>query len=197
MSSWPTTSTGSAGVTDRHRRHHRPDRVRRGIRGFVTIDFEQSRDRRPHPQRAGLRAALEREKIVDRTSRGRRARVVSGKPLVGASAPFGLRWEDTSKTRLVLDPETAPVVRAIFSLAQEGVSLRGIAAEMEQRGIASPAGKSRWCSTSVRHILTRSTYTGSQITFRERWTRRPGGGTDPSPGTTEEQIIVPNVAPAW
>ena len=121
--------------------------------------------------------------------------VASGKPLPGAYPPFGLLWADATKTRLVLDPETAPAVRAIFSLALEGVSLRGIAAEMEQRG--SP--RQRECPVvrdQRRHILDPldlHRLTGGLPGARDT---SSGRRTDPSPGTSEEQIIVPNVAPA-
>jgi site-specific DNA recombinase len=162
---------------------------------LVTEDFERSATGTFLRNAKAFVAELEREKIKERTGRGRRERAVSGKLLPGAYPPFGLQWADAAKTRLVLDPDTGPVVRTIFTLALEGLSLRAIAAQLERRGIASPAGNARWSASSVRHILTRPVYTGSQVAFRERLTRRPGGGHIRRAGTSEEQIIVPNVAP--
>src|SRR5215213_8837769 len=120
---------------------------------LVTEDFEKSATGTFLRGAKAFAAELEREKIAERTGCGRRQRVASGKPLPGANPPFGLHWADAIKTRLVLDPATAPAVRAIFTVAVEGVSLRGIAIQMEQRGIGSPAGNTRWCATSVRHSL--------------------------------------------
>src|SRR5215213_8096000 len=143
---------------------------------LVTEDFERSATGTFLRNAKAFVAELEREKIKERTGRGRRERAVSGKLLPGAYPPFGMQWADAARTRLVLDLDTAPVVRTIFTLALEGLSLRTIAARLERDGILSPAGNSRWCATSVRHILTRPVYTGSQVAFRERLTRRPDGG---------------------
>src|SRR5215204_4666156 len=84
---------------------------------LVTEDFEQSATGTFLRGAKAFAAELEREKIAERTGRGRRQRVASGKPLPGAHPPFGLHWADAIKTRLVLDP--APAVRAIFTLALE------------------------------------------------------------------------------
>src|SRR5215207_5985931 len=78
---------------------------------LVTEDFEQSATGTFLRGAKAFAAELEREKIAERTGRGRRQRVASGKPLPGAHPPFGLHWADATKTRLVLDPATAPAVR--------------------------------------------------------------------------------------
>src|SRR5215213_2743464 len=59
---------------------------------FVTLDFEQSETGALIRNVRAFAAALEREKIAERTQRGRRARVASGKPLVGARPRYGYVW---------------------------------------------------------------------------------------------------------
>ena len=138
-------------------------------------------------------AELEREKIAERTQRGRRARVASGKPIVGPRAAYGYTWS-ADKTRYVLDLETAPVVRMIFDWALDGVTLRGIAARLSERGIPSPTGQGRWSPAVLRHLLLRHVYTGDAMAYARRADRRPGGGYHRRAGTAEELVAVPNVA---
>ena len=99
-------------------------------------------------------AELEREKILKRTQRGRRARVASGKPMVSARPPFGYQW-NTDKSGYVLDPEAAPVVRLVFDLALAGMSLRSICARLEERGVTSPTGRPQWTAATIREVLLR------------------------------------------
>ena len=54
---------------------------------FVTLDFEQSETGALLRNVRAFAAALEREKIGERTQRGTRARVASGKPLAGSKPP--------------------------------------------------------------------------------------------------------------
>lgn len=68
-------------------------------------------------------AETEREKIIERTVRGRMARVTERKLLLpGPKPPYGYVWADDRdhrgwqiKGRLVEDPNTAPIVRRIFN----------------------------------------------------------------------------------
>src|SRR3712207_6852742 len=51
-------------------------------------------------------AEVEREKIAERTQRGLRARVATGKPTGTGAAPYGLRWRDDAKSGYEIDPAT-------------------------------------------------------------------------------------------
>jgi site-specific DNA recombinase len=161
---------------------------------FVTLDFEQSETGALIRNVRAFAAALEREKIAERTQRGRRARVASGKPLVGRKAPYGYRWADDEKTRLDLDPDTAPVVRRLFDWALAGVSLRETVKRLADLGIPSPTGKPRWSFSPVRDILRRTVYTGAASAYALRSERRPQGGYARRPGTTDEIVLLPNIA---
>src|SRR5215211_5034331 len=61
---------------------------------FVTLDFEQSETGALLRNVRAFAAALEREKIAERTQRGRRARVAAGKPLVSPRPPYGYAFND-------------------------------------------------------------------------------------------------------
>ena len=162
---------------------------------LVTEDFEKSATGTFLRGAKAFAAELEREKIAERTQRGRRARVASGKPLVGGKPPYGYVWADDEKSRLVLDPETAPVVRMLFDWALAGVSLRGSVARLAERDIPSPSGKPRWVLPAVRNILLRTVYTGAVSAYALRSERRANGGYARRAATAEEIVVLPNVAP--
>lgn len=163
---------------------------------LVTEDFERSATGTFLRNAKAFVAELEREKIAERTQRGRRARVASGKPLAGRKAPYGYVWADAEKSHLVLDPEIAPIVRSIFDAALTGGTLRGIAASLTERGVPTPMGGSRWSAAGVRTVLLRSTYTGVHTAIQTRRERRPGGGYSQRRATAEERIALPGIAPA-
>src|SRR5215213_11863649 len=76
---------------------------------LVTEDFEKSATGTFLRSAKSFVAELEREKIAERTQRGRQARVASGKPIVSPRPPFGYQWTD-DKSAYVIDPATAPII---------------------------------------------------------------------------------------
>jgi site-specific DNA recombinase len=141
-------------------------------------------------------AELEREKIAERTQRGRRARVANGKPIPGGKPPYGYLWTNDEKTRLDLDPDTAPVVRSIFDLALAGGSLRATAKRLDERGILTPYGRSSWTAATVRRILTREMYSsGAATAFEILYERKAAGGYRQVVRPDHERVRIANVAP--
>jgi site-specific DNA recombinase len=138
----------------------------------------------------------DRDQIIRQTQAGMRARVASGKPLVGGKPPFGYIWAGAGKTRLDLDPETAPVARMIFDWALEGISIRGIVQRLEDRGIPSPMGKRFWSLSRIRSLLLRPTYSGTIVAYREQVTRAKGGGYLRRFSPPEAQVALSGIAPA-
>ena len=57
---------------------------------------------------------------------------------IGNYAPHGYCKDPENKNRLVIDPETAPVIRQIFQWRSEGVSYMGINRRLNESGIPSP-----------------------------------------------------------
>ncbi len=163
---------------------------------LVTEDFEKSATGTFLRNAKSFVAELEREKITERTGRGKRARVASGKPLVGQKAAVRLPVGTLTSRAYLLDPETAPIVRRIFDLALGGTSLRSICAVLERDAIPSPGGDARWTATGVRHILIRPTYSGTAVAYRHRHERRPGGGYVIREASDGEMVAMPGIAPA-
>ena len=62
-----------------------------------------------------------------------------------------------------IDPEQAEVVRYIYARYLAGDSLSVIAKKLEELNVASPAGKKRWVSSTVRSILTNEKYKGDLV----------------------------------
>jgi site-specific DNA recombinase len=162
---------------------------------LVSEDFEQSATGTFLRNAKAFVAELEREKIVERTQRGMRARVASGKPLVGCKPPYGYHW-NADKTRLGLDSETAPVVRMIFDWALDGVSLRAIVYRLRDRGILSPSGKPYWAPTVLRDLLRRTVYTGTATAYQTQYERLPDGSHLRRRRGPDEQVTLPGIAPA-
>jgi site-specific DNA recombinase len=161
---------------------------------LVTEDFEQSATGAFLRNAKAFVAELEREKIAERTQRGKRARVASGKPLTPPRAPYGYAW-NADKSGYLLDPETGPAVRLIFDGALAGDSLRTISATLFAHGYPAPNGRPRWQPVSIREVLRRPVYAGSTVAYATRCERRPGGGYRRRVTSPEERVIIPNVAP--
>lgn len=126
--------------------------------------------------KAGM-AEMEREKIVDRTMGGKRAKVRSGKPLGSGEPPFGLMFS-ADKSHFVEDPDEVIWLRWMFSRAASGQSFRSIAAELEQHGVLPPyhhrTGSTRWGQPSVMRILANGKYVGAGACFETAWEAVPG-----------------------
>jgi site-specific DNA recombinase len=162
---------------------------------LVTEDFEKSATGTFLRGAKAFAAELEREKISERTQRGRRARVANGKPIPGGKPPYGYVWADAEKTRLGPDPETAPVVRSIFDQALAGASLRAIVANLDARGTPTPYGRTSWTAASVQRVLTREMYsTGAATAFAVRYERKADGGYRQRENPEDARVRIADVA---
>lgn len=93
-----------------------------------------------------------------------------GRGTGGNRIPFGFRAETTRDSRgkvidsrLVVQPEEAAIVKRIFAMYQKpGASLRGIATELNDKGIRSGSGKP-WRQNVVRYVLRNQKYTGDFV----------------------------------
>lgn len=143
-------------------------------------------------------AQFERDAIVERTSRGRRARAEAGKYVPGNRVRYGYRWRDEAKTALEIDETKAPVVRRIFAEAADGKTLRQIAHDLTRDGIPTPTQTGNgWRHSAVRQILADRVYAGQAAAFRHAYARTPDGRVVARRRSDEEQIPLPaGVAPA-
>lgn len=137
-------------------------------------------------------AAAEREKIRERSLRGRRAVVESGRLHNCAMEMYGYRRDKVVGKRLVYEPE-AIIVREIFERVAAGDSYRVITADLNARGIPSPAaGKKagvtgRWHGSGVRSLVLNPAYKGHTVV----WTRKTGNGEPLRIRPASEHITLP------
>jgi site-specific DNA recombinase len=119
-------------------------------------------------------AAEERKKIIERNTRGKRAKVEAGHWVGTGAEPFGYRKQGKGQdAHLVIHEGEAAVVRRIFDLyvgtgGQLPLSIWGIAAVLNAEGVKTPARPGRpgrpagryWRSCTVYFILKQRTYIG-------------------------------------
>lgn len=98
----------------------------------------------------GAVSELERSLIVKRLRDGREAKRLAG-GYSGGAPGYGYAAVDGC---LVAIPEEQAVLRHIEQLRGEGQSIRGIAADLDSRGIPGPKG-GRWGTSAVHRIVSR------------------------------------------
>src|SRR5687767_4744632 len=140
---------------------------------FVTEDFEDSAVGRFIRSAKAFAAEVEREKIGERSVRGKLARVQAGRLLPGCRPLYGYRWRDDSHSAYAIDDVTGSVVRRIFAEALGGSPIRAIARHLTDDGIPTPRGGAAWASTVVHGILRHPSYAG----MASAWAWRATGET--------------------
>ena len=91
---------------------------------------------------------------------------------IGSFAPFGYMKDPNDKSRLIIDPETAPYVKQIYSLYIQGNAQIAIANKLTSDGVPTPSQsknlthtqtrfKGVWNEVIVKRILTNQTYIGN------------------------------------
>ena len=101
---------------------------------------------------------------------------------IGSWAAYGYQKCAGNAHRIEPDPETAPVVREIFSLRLTGMSYQRIARTLNEQEVPSPGrylclkgaakcesyANSRWTIASVKKVLTAEVYLGHMVQGRKR-----------------------------
>lgn len=151
----------------------------------------------------------ERRRLQTRTRNAVLAHGAAGRWL-GGRPNYGYRLVDTDTPHpqrqkaiagihlrtLIPDPDTAPIVRRIFELFDEGIGYRAIANILEREGLRSPGeiGPQRhprsagvWGGSVVRAILTNPRYLGHQVVGRQRRRDELVEPTNPAAGTASRQ----------
>lgn len=108
--------------------------------------------------------------ITRRLQRGRRQSVGLGKS-ISKQPPYGYLRD--SSLMLHPNPETAPVVRMIFSQASAGFGMTRIANHLTTLGIPTPSGKQTWQRSSIYAILKNPAYLGKIVWGRVKHTKNP------------------------
>src|SRR5947209_5539519 len=112
----------------------------------------------------GMIAEYERAQIAERNRRGKRHRAQQGMANVLSGAPYGYRYvrkTDTSAAYYEVVESEADVVRMVFAIyTQQRFSINAIARLLNERGIATRTGKTRWERSTVWGLLRNPAYEG-------------------------------------
>jgi len=131
---------------------------------FVTGNYDASPEGRLFFSIRGAISAFEKEKIRERSLRGKRAKVMSGK-MVQKTQCFGYDWDSVKSTYKINDQEAA-VVRLIYSLLlTQQLSSSQIAKTLLYRGITNKQGKP-FTISHIYRILSNEKYAGTLWSFR-------------------------------
>jgi site-specific DNA recombinase len=128
----------------------------------------------------GMIAEYEREKILERTRRGRRFNARQGKVSVLGRAPYGYRYiskhEGGGQARYDVVFDEARVVRNMFRwVGLEGLSLAATARRLTEQAVPTRTGRPRWSAATVHDMLLNPAYYGEAHWGKtRRQPRRPG-----------------------
>ena len=129
---------------------------------FVSEKFEDNPIGRFILSAKAFVAEIEREKISERTMRGKEARAKAGMiPQATGRGIYGYAYDRTSGKRSII-PEQAKTVQRIFDDFIQYHSCNRVTTELNRDGIPAFAG-GRWHALTVRRILKNQTYTGKTI----------------------------------
>lgn len=158
---------------------------------FATEDFDRSAMGEFIRSAKAFVAEVEREKIAERMQRGLKRRIETGKPVAGCRALYGYTWADEEKSRLVLDPRAAPVVRRIFAEVVQGRPLARIAADLNAEKVPTPTGKAHWWRSALHTIVKHPAYSGRAAALRYATHKTEEGRVRLTLRDRDEQIALP------
>ncbi len=131
---------------------------------FITGDYDASPEGRLFFSMRGAISAFEKAKIRERSMRGKRAKLLSGKPIF-SHPPFGYTC-DRKNQQYTIIPEEAEVVREIFRrYIDNHYSFRALACDLKTDGIVNRKGNP--FSASVLHsMIANEMYAGTKWAFK-------------------------------
>lgn len=130
---------------------------------FITGDYDASPEGRLFFSIRGAIAAFEKEKIRERTSRGKRTKALQGKIVQNCYA-YGYSWDEKNSLYVINEPE-ADVVRLIYSLCLDNkLGTSRIADELNRRQLVNKNGRP-FKPSLVNAILKKPMYYGEYQQF--------------------------------
>ena len=110
-------------------------------------------------------AQEESRSISENVTWGQRKRFSDGKVSVSYKNFLGYDKSDDPDLDdpLVVNPEQAVLVRRIYRMFMEGMSVCTIANQLKEEGVPTPAGKKCWGSKTIESILTNEKYKGAAL----------------------------------
>jgi len=145
---------------------------------YVLGDYKDTAEGRLTKHIKGVIAEYEREKIIERTFRGRLGRAKSGQVNISTREPYGYMYRSEERRGwLEIVPQEAEVVKEIYRLyVEEGLSCQEIGARLTSRQVPTRTGCPQWSPSTVRGILRNETYAGTWHDNK----RKRGKGANPS-----------------
>ncbi len=181
---------------------------------FVSVSFEPSPEGKLFYAIRGSISDYEKEKIKERSRRGKRGKALKGR-IIGNAKPFGYNW-DSETCLYTINEEEAEIVRLIYDLCvNEKMSTNAIYLELRRRcltGRARPRKEKNkkgektqsgslesvepkfMHPTTIHRILTKSMYCGEYQQFRET-TRRIGQKKRTIQKNDKDKIVTINIPP--
>jgi DNA invertase Pin-like site-specific DNA recombinase len=133
---------------------------------------------------------LERQRIRERSERGRREAIQSGN-YIGEVLGYG--WTTTSYeyqgrkvSKIILDEKEKEGLLEIVKMAEHGMSQREIAEEMPRLGYLTKNGKKEWDKATIGGILKSTWLYGEAVYFKKTSFREHG-----------ERIYIPQPEESW
>ena len=131
---------------------------------FVNRPISQSPEDQLLLQMQGVIAEFEREKILERSRRGKLHKAKQGQASVLSGAPYGYVYiplSDTGQARYEIHPEEARTVRRIFKLyVEDGLSIGAIARQLTAAHVPTRRGAPQWERSVVWGMLRNPAYSG-------------------------------------
>jgi site-specific DNA recombinase len=124
---------------------------------FIQHDYKNNPEGHLFYTMRGAIAEYEKEKIRERTSRGRREKLRNGK-LPFHVVIYGYDW-DSPTANLTVNEEQARWVRQIFAWAGDRMTVAEIVGKMNELGVPTKKN-TRWYTSTIRRILANTTYKG-------------------------------------
>lgn len=97
---------------------------------------------------------------------------------IGGRAPYGYVLDPEDKHHLIVEPESAEVVKNIFLYACDGLGYKAIARRLDEAGVENPTAHtgdnavgrrdSDWNPSTVKDILTKEVYLGKTVSGKRR-----------------------------
>ncbi len=152
---------------------------------FVTERFEDTAVGRFILAARAFIAEVEREKIAERTMRGKEERARSGRiPQATGRGMYGYHY-DSDTGRRVVNGEQAAVVGRVFEDFAGGASILGITNALNEAGTLSFTGRA-WSAWTVRNMLRNPGYAGRTIFKRTK----SGHRRDPLTGKRRRTVAL-------
>lgn len=175
---------------------------------FVTEPLDNSPEGQLIRYVRGYAAQIEREKIRERTIRGKRARALSGK-LPGSSHArlygyYYIPGKGIGEGVRYINEDEAKWVREIFRwLVEEGLSTNAVTYRLRALGVPTPSGKGYWIKRTVQKMMRNPAYCGKTyaftVTYGEPKRRVKPGAKRQKTGVIwrprEEWLEIPNATP--